>query len=178
MAFGVSLTKVTRDVEVQVLCKIILSDNMTSHLSFCDMTLSPIPGRMLERLNEKYQTATLLLRQTLQLFVLTWVVVLVTSIIPFHITKLYRNQCHCQSFIAFSDVGTLATTETRADWPRKVLELILDSDSRESRGRPKGLKGPRGKMGGPIGSQEVEGVGIQGPWPSRVRPTGSQGVKG
>ena len=95
VAFGVSLTKVTRDVEVQVLCKIILSVNMT-HLSFCDMTLSPIPGRMLERLNEKYQTGTLLLRQTLQLFVLTWVVVLVANIIPFQITKLYRNQSHCQ----------------------------------------------------------------------------------
>ena len=96
VAFGVSLTKVTRDVEVQVLCKFILSDNMTPHLSFCDMTLSPIPGRMLERLNEKYRTATLLLRQTLQLFVLTWVVVLVASLIPLHITKPYRSQCFCQ----------------------------------------------------------------------------------
>ena len=49
------------------------------------------------------------------------------------------------------------TNTTRTNWPRKVRELILDSDS---------------------WSQGFPGVGLQGPTESRDRPADYKGVKG
>ena len=71
----------------------------------------------------------------------------------------------------------IMTLMTSTNCPRKVRELILDSDSRfqGSRGRPTGSQG--GKMGGPAGSQGFKGrhTGSRG---SRVGPTKSKGVNG
>ena len=57
--------------------------------------------------------------------------------------------------------------KTRTNWPRKVRELVLDSDSQS-----------QGSRGRPTGSQEVKGEDLQGPLRSRGGPIGSQGVKG
>ena len=85
-------------------------------------------------------------------------------------------------------MGTLATTETRTNWHRKVRELILDSDSgyqgvkeytfRAQGSQWVGLQGPRGSRGRLTGCKGVKGVGINAPRGSNGRPAGSQGLKG
>ena len=57
--------------------------------------------------------------------------------------------------------------KTRTNWPRKVRELILDSDS-----RAQGVKGYAFRVPG------GQWVGFHGPRGSRGRPIGSQRVKG
>ena len=57
--------------------------------------------------------------------------------------------------------------ETRTNWPRKVCELILDSDSRSQ-----GVKGHVFRVPG------SHGVGFHCPRRLKGRLSGSQGVKG
>ena len=69
--------------------------------------------------------------------------------------------------------------QTRTNWPRKVRELILDSDSRAQGvkgyafrvpgGQRVGFHGRRGSRGRPKRTQQVKVKG---------RSSGSQGVKG
>ena len=64
------------------------------------------------------------------------------------------------------------TNTTRTNWPRRVRDLILYSDSRSKgvRDRPLGSQGVEGKAFRVPGGQ---GVGQQGPRRSRGRLTGS-----
>ena len=96
----------------------------------------------------------------------------------FDLKSIQSNLTYKESF------AIKAVPKTRINWPRKVRESILDSDSlsqgvmgwayRVPGGQDAGLRGQRVNLQGP----RMSGVGPQGPRGSIGRPSGSQAVKG